>query len=335
MRALLTAVGLAGLVTAPAMAGRSVAPGLAPGDYDLRLTHDGRERTYLVHVPPGGRRAEPRPVVLSFHGAGSRASDHRGWSGLDPVADREGFLAVYPDGTGYLRRNFLTWNAGRCCGWARRHGVDDVGFVRALLADLSRRAAVDHTRVYATGFSNGAMLVYRLAVEGGPLLAAIAPVGGAMVVESFAPRHLMPVMHFHSVDDARAPYAGGPGPLLPWFRRVVHPPVEETIAQWRRNNGCAEAPHVGARIRGTAPSETAHSAEALVYGPCWGGTEVVLWKLTGAGHVWPGAPPTYPRLLLGEPTRVVDASETMWRFFRRFSRPDAPPPEGVRAAALP
>jgi polyhydroxybutyrate depolymerase len=241
------------------------------------------------------------------------------------VADREGFLAIYPNGTGRFSRWLLTWNAGTCCGYARNQGIDDVGFAVALLRDLAKRTPVDHTRVYATGMSNGAMMAYRLAAEIPERIAAIAPVAGSMVVKNFAPSRPMPVMHFHSVDDNRALYQGGLGPRFPFLTRVLHPPVEETIGRWVQHNGCPTEPGRGATQHGTtAGLDTTHTATNITYGPGREGTEVVLWKLTGAGHVWPGAEPKYPEWLLGAPTRVIDASEEMWRFFRRFSRPDAP-----------
>jgi polyhydroxybutyrate depolymerase len=324
---------LAGAVMVWAWAARALAgeaPGrlLAAGDHDLELRHRDRLRTYVVHVPPQVARGAALPLVLSFHGAGANARDHQAWTEMDRVADREGFVTVYPDGTGLLPRNLLTWNAGTCCGYAHRHGVDDVGFVLALLAGLSRRLPLDPTRLYATGMSNGAMMSYRLAVEATPRLAAVAPVAGTMVVESFTPSRPMPVMHFHSVDDPRAPYDGGYGPFLPFLTRVLHPSVEETIGRWIRNDGCPGEPRTAATVR-VGRETDAQAAQQLVYGPCFGDSEVVLWKLSGVGHVWPGAAAKYPQLLLGPPTRVVDASEAMWRFFTRFSRPDAPPLDGA------
>jgi len=80
---------------------------------------------------------------------------------MNRLADREGFVAVYPAGTGVFRARLLTWNAGGCCGYARERGVDDVGFVVNLLEAIAERAPVDATRVYATGLSNGAMMAYR------------------------------------------------------------------------------------------------------------------------------------------------------------------------------
>jgi len=319
-------------VSGPAEMAAQVGPSrLKPGDHTLSVTLDKRDRTYLLRVPPQTTAGQPLPVVLNFHGGGTNAKSHKEWIGLDAVADREGFLTVYPDGTGRFGQRLLTWNAGTCCAYARDHGVDDVRFVLALLADLAGRTPVDHTRVYAAGMSNGAMLSYRLAAEVTERIAAIAPVAGGMVVESFAPSLPMPVMHFHSVDDPMAPYAGGPGKTL--IGREMHPRVEDTIERWVRHNGCAPQPTVGATLYGSTHGSTrgfkrgadsAQTATKMVYDSCREGSEVVLWKLTGAGHVWPGPAPKYPEKLLGAPTSVINASEEMWRFFRRFSRPGAP-----------
>ncbi len=299
---------------------------LAPGDYDFSLTQDERVRTYLVHVPPQAKDGKPLPLVLVFHGAGGRAQGQKEWAGLDPIADREGFLVVYPDGTGWFSRHLLTWNAGGCCGYARLHNIDDVGFVVALLQDLAKQIPIDHRRVYATGMSNGAMMSYRLAAEIPERIAAIAPVAGGMMVNQSTSMLPMPVMHFHSVDDPRAPYAGGFGPFLPFLRRVEHPSIEEVVQQWVRHNSCAPTPTVEATIHGkTEGLDASHTATKMTYGDCRDGAEVVLWKMTGAGHVWPGPGPKYPEWLLGPPTSVINASEEMWAFFQRFSRPDALP----------
>jgi len=133
------------------------------GDFTVSLRHEGRDRRYLVHVPTHGDPRAPRPLVLVLHGAADDAVDNRDWLGLDALADREGFLAVYPDGTGPFSGRIHMWNSGDCCGSAQWSGVDDVGFLLAVLDDVSERTAVDATRVYATGLSNGAMMAYRLA----------------------------------------------------------------------------------------------------------------------------------------------------------------------------
>jgi polyhydroxybutyrate depolymerase len=141
----------------------------------VSLQHDGRSRRYLIHVPAHADPSAPRPVVLVLHGAADDAVDNRDWLGLDDMADREGFLAVYPDGTGPFAGRLHMWNSGDCCGSAQWNGVDDVGFLLAVLDDVSERTAVDATRVYATGLSNGAMMAYRLAAEASDRIAPSRP----------------------------------------------------------------------------------------------------------------------------------------------------------------
>jgi polyhydroxybutyrate depolymerase len=277
------------------------------------VQHDGLARTALVHVPAGAGAA--RPVVINFHGGGGNADSHRRWTRMDAAADRHGFVAVYPNGTGPLSGTLLVWNAGTCCGRAPAQGVDDVGFVLRVLDALAERVAIDRRRVYATGLSNGSMMAQRLAAEAADRIAAVAPVAGAMALTRVTPVRAMPVMHFHSVDDPRALYAGGLGPPFPGTNaRVTHMAVEDSLKRWIAADGCSGEPRTTPDIVDAA----GHRATHIVWGACRDGVEVVLWRLTGAGHVWPGADSYLPRLL-GPPTKVIDANEEMWRFFGRFT----------------
>lgn len=315
-----TAVVLAALLVAcRGLPAQEPPTALGPGDHEVGLRHGGLDRFYLVRVPPArADRAGPRPLVLMLHGGGGNPESLARY-GLLEVADREGFLLVRPAGTGRLDRRLLTWNAGTCCGWAHDQAVDDVGFLRAVVADVSSRAQVDRARVYATGHSNGGMMAYRLAAEAGDLVAAVCAVGGAMVCEP--PREgapAVPVLHIHSRDDPRALYDGGLGPPFPLTnRRVQHPKVQDTLDDWIAHDACAGEPRREPPLR--APN--GHTAERLTWGPGRDGAEVVHWRLTGVGHGWPGAPATGRERLVGPSTTVIDASAEAWAFLRRFARP--------------
>jgi polyhydroxybutyrate depolymerase len=309
------------LLSLALLAADAAAAGLAAGDHEFSITHRPLRRSYIVHVPPRAASGRALAVVINFHGGGANARNQQWYSRMDRIADREGFLAVYPNGSSGIGENLLTWNAGNCCGWAVAKGVDDVGFVLALLDDLARRTAVDAGRVYATGLSNGAMMAYRLAAEAPRRIAAVAGVAGAMAVARFAPPLPVPVLHIHSVDDERALYAGGLGPAFPALRtRVFHPPVDDMMQRWREHDGCPAVPRTGKPLRGTGAADRAHTATRHSWGPCINAARVVLWKLTGAGHVWPGGRLDYLPLLLGPGTAVIDANEEIWRFFSRFQR---------------
>jgi polyhydroxybutyrate depolymerase len=290
---------------------------LAPGDYTFAVTQNGRSRNYIVHSPQTAPIAA-KPVIINMHGGGGNARNQQSYSGMDVLADREGFLVVYPNGTGRFGDYLLTWNAGACCGSAQKDKVDDVGYLRAVVDDLAQRTSIDRNRVYATGLSNGAMMAYRLAAEAPDVVAAIAPVAGAMVLPSFNPKRPVPIMHIHSVDDPRALFAGGLGPAFPLTNiRVQHPAVEEVIGRWIEFDGCAKPPRVDPPLQGKGKTAQ-HTATRVTYAPCKEGVAVVLWKLTGSGHVWPGGRLDYLPRVLGPGTDVIDANEQMWKFLSRF-----------------
>ena len=275
-----------------------------------------------MRIPPQAAGGTALPVVINFHGGGGHAEVQKQYSRMDAAADRDGYIAVYPDGSGGIGGRLLTWNAGACCGRAAASQVDDVGFSLAVLDDLSGRVSMDRRRIYATGLSNGSMMAYRLAAEAPERIAAVAGVAGAMTLPRFAPRLAVPVLHIHSVDDERALYGGGLGPAFLFTNtRVFHQPVDAMIGQWLAHDNCPAQPQVATLIGGKPDAQDAsHTATRYTYAPCRDGTEVVLWKLTGAGHVWPGGVQNYLTLLLGPGTTVIDANAEMWRFFSRHRR---------------
>ena len=292
---------------------------LARGDHTISIEHDGRRRSYLLHVPAATGRA--RPLVLAFHGGGGEAEGYKAYAGLDALADREGFIVAYPNGSGLLPRRLLTWNAGDCCGFAMNQRVDDVGFAIAVIDDVARRIAVDERRVYATGHSNGAMMAYRLGAERANRIAAIAPVAGAYNLAAFSPSQPVSVLHIHSVDDPRALYKGGSGPPFPGTNvRASHRPVMEGLEKWRAHDGCSTRSRETA-TRNARHGTTAQTATLIVWDGCSKGSTVAHWKLTGVGHGWPGTTQTPVREeLIGPPTTIISAAEEAWKFFAQVTR---------------
>ncbi|MCH2547746.1 MAG: alpha/beta hydrolase-fold protein, partial [Alphaproteobacteria bacterium] len=142
-----------------------------------KLEHDKRERSYYLFAPKGDAKTA-LPLVLVLHGGGGSPQNIANVTGFSELAAKEKFLVGYPAGTGRIS----TWNAGKCCGYAERLNVDDVGFIEKLIADVKTRRNVDASRIYVTGISNGGMMAYRLACEMGEVFAAFAPVAAAMNV---------------------------------------------------------------------------------------------------------------------------------------------------------
>jgi polyhydroxybutyrate depolymerase len=291
---------------------------IGAGNHEFTIRHGGRQRTYIVHVPPGAGDT-PLPVLLAFHGGGGNAAGFQRYAELDRVADRERFLVVYPNGTGPLPNRLLTWNAGDgCCGYALNNNINDLGFAASVIGDLQRRTRIDQQRVYATGHSNGAILAHRLAAERSGIIAAVAAVAGSLDLRTFAPTRAVPVMQIHSVDDPRALYAGGLGPPFPGTdNRVVHQPVQAGLDRWIAANGCSARADTTASKQGTG-----QTAVLLVWKNCRDGGEVAHWKLTGSGHGWPGeSPPPGGESLAGPQTQLIRAADEVWAFVSRFRTP--------------
>lgn len=184
-------------------------------------------------MPAGAVEKRELAVILNFHGGGGHGANEQEYSLMDRLADREAFLAVYPNGSGRFGKRLLSWNAGTCCGYAAINKIDDVGFARALIDKLAEVLPIDRRRIYATGLSNGGMMAHRLAAEAGDLIAAVVPVAGGMVLPAIKSARPVPVMHIHSVDDPRALYNGGLGPPFPLTKsRVFHPNIDRMIARW-------------------------------------------------------------------------------------------------------
>ena len=295
---------------------------LAPGDYTFELTHQNLRRNYLVHVPAQAARGRALPVLINFHGAGSNAEVLKSYTRMDAAADRDGYIAVYPNGSSGFQGRFLTWNAGSCCGPAAALQIDDVGFSLAVIDDVTKRASVDRSRIYATGLSNGAMMAYRLAAEASDRIAAIAGVAGSLTLSRFAPKRPLSMMHIHSTNDHIARYDGGFGPPSTIAdTRMFHTSVEDMVRKWLDHNGCSLKPASVETIAGAAGSlDEGHTAIRRTYAPCREGTEVVLLQLSGAGHVWPGGVRDYNPQFLGTGTAVIDANAEIWKFVSRFRR---------------
>jgi polyhydroxybutyrate depolymerase len=281
---------------------------LPPGDHIRTLEVDQRSRSYLVHIPKSYDGTKAVPVVLAFHGGGSNAQVMVQFCGLNDKADQEGFIVVYPSGTGRLEK-LLTFNAGNCCGYAMEQKVDDVAFTRALLDDLGKAAKVDPKRVYATGMSNGAMISYLLASELSDRIAAIAPVGAPMGTEKWNPKRPVSVIHFHGTDDQFAPFKGGKGKGVSGtdFYSVDH-----SIRAWVKANGCKEEPTI-TKLPKKVDDGTA--VEVKTYGGGKDGSEVVLVVIESGGHTWPGREPKVK--FLGKSTKNVSANDLMWEFFQK------------------
>lgn len=244
-------------------------------------TADG-DRTTHVHHPDGAPAGAPLVIVL--HGAGGSGTQVEADLGWDALADRSGFVVAYPDGLDG------TWNGGDCCGQARSRGVDDVGFLAALAGRIAAEDRTDPRRVYAVGFSNGAILAYAWACGRPGELAGIGPVAGAVLVPCPAPAPLTVVAVHGSADD-RVPFGGGAG-----AGGAQYPTVDGSLAPFLAADGCSPAPVLTDDPPATVGTWT-----------CTSGFRVVRDVIAEGGHAWPGAGPE-----AGASDTPLDATGFLW-----------------------
>ena len=300
------------------------------GSYVFTLTFDGLQRDYRLHVPPAAASGKPLPLVLNLHGATQNAQLEEITSDMDPNADMNGYLVAYPDGTRISK--VLTpdpvaknaqygWNAGMCCGLPVTKHINDVGFLLKVISDIAAKTPVDLRRVYMTGISNGGMMAYAMAAEASGHFAAISSISGQVEIPVIHPTRSVPTMEFHSVDDPIAKFDGTPN-KNPQLRLSVM----EGIDQWVKADGCNKKPVTGTEIVGAAGTISAgETATPITYTHCRAGAEVALWRFTGSGHVWPGSTlntgPQKNWILagVGRGIVLVNADETMWQFFEKYS----------------
>lgn len=258
----------------------------------LTIQHGGRTRTVSVAVPPSYQGA-PTPLVINFHGLNTTAEQQMLFSGMESAANAKGYIAVHPQGIGN------SWNAGLCCGTAETSGVDDVGFVGALLDRLEQELCIDNKRVYATGLSNGGHMSYRLACDLADRFTAVASVAGTLTLATCGSSRPVPLLQLHGTADFIVPYSGA------GFLNSV----EGTVAQWASSNSCAS----------TASTVYDNGDTSCVeYAGCSDDAAVQLCTIDGGGHQWPngvGIPG------LGTVTTDIDGSNYILDFFARFQMP--------------
>lgn len=289
-----------------------VSPGRA-ADEDLvrhTLVHDGLERHYLVTVPDAvAASPDLVPAVIVLHGGGGNGVNAMEMTGFGDKAKDEGFIAVFPEGTG--RTRLLTWNARHCCGYAMEAGIDDVGFIAGLIDTLIADYPVDPDRVYVTGMSNGAMMTLRLGIELSDRIAAIAPVVGGLFGDEEPPPFPVPAIILNGALDQSIPVDGGltngvfPGA---WDGTPLMPAAYQG-AFWARADGCDAAPRT---IEETDYTLTRYA--------CPSGLAVDVYLFKEGGHAWPGGE---RGARIGDlPIATFSATDAIWDFFRAHSLSD-------------
>jgi len=270
------------------------------------LMFDDIQRYYNVYVPENVQDQSDLPLVFTLHGAGSSASQQEAFFFMNEVADTAGFIVCYPDGINKV------WNSG-----FSPNGVDDAGFINALIDKLDKDYAINLDKVYSCGMSNGGYQSLYMACELTNRFAAVASVTGSMakaVLDNCTPSRAIPVMQIHGTSDSTVLYNGS----------AIAAPIEEVVKFWVENNQCNP---IGDTLQieniDTTDSST---AERIAYTEGLHNSEVIFYKITNGGHTWPGSSRALAALgTFGNTNFDFSASEVIWNFFNRYALSDTIP----------
>lgn len=239
----------------------------ATGLFNVSIDHADTERSTLLYVPESYDAATAHPLVLNFHGFGGTSSDQIEWADMRPLAEREGVVLLYPQGT--LLEGSSHWNAADL-GGDNKSEADDVGFVVELLAQVQERYNIDSNRVYIMGYSNGSFFSYYLACSASEYFAGVASVSGTMIDDSCTPTHPMPMINLHGTQDSVVAYDGS----------SLYPGVDSVLDFWVGFNQTETDPTMETLTDGN------RTVEHYVYAARDTGVSVEHYKVVDGQHVW-------------------------------------------------
>ncbi len=277
----------------------------ANGNVEHTIVHDGLERSYIVHFPPNYVANGEAALVMSLHGRPGTSHETMKAQRWGDVGDKENFVVVYPQGSEVLwREKSLThWNALNM-----ETGVDDVSFLKHVVASIVEDYDTDPKRTYVAGFSNGGMMVSRLACEAGDTFAAMASVAGvgSTAHTDCVPEQVTPIAFIHGEKDELPPKEGRASNLRP---------VQETLDVFINTYGCSKDPTIRELedVDQADQTTTIHTA----YVDCSKGATVEYFFVQNGGHTWPG---NTPNERLGHTSQDFKATEELWAFFKQHKR---------------
>lgn len=306
----LALVAVLGGCATDALDGVDESTSFSPGTALHTLTVGSLDRTYIVHVPSKRPMAQsgavlPFPLTIVLHGSSGSGQDIRATTNMDSVSEANRIVVVYPNAIAGAGGLFPTdWNAGGdCCGEAGREGIDDLGFMRAMIADISAKLPIDPRRIHVAGFSDGGRMAYYMACQMSDRIAAIGVVSGSLSDDTCEPAHSVALIAVHGTDDPIVPYDAAIQSPMP--QPVADPSMSSlppSIQFWIEQDGCSQQ----------SDSSYASSVMLTTFATCTG-SDVAFYTIDGGVHTWPVL--TDPSS--SDPDQTVPATALITAFFKR------------------
>jgi len=303
------------------------------------MVSDEIKREFFVHIPSTYQTGKAVPIVFVFHGGGGNAVGIAKFSGFSLLSEQNEFIAVYPQSID------KHWNDGRDSVKFRDHDakINDVSWIKELITELDRKYSIDKERIYATGISNGGMFVQRLAIEMAEHLAAVASVTAQIPIQlaKKIPGRKISVMIINGTEDPCVPYKGGEvtaPKLFPLLANLKRQPnrgkvisTDDTIGFWLKHN------EIGTRGRLSVLPDIKRADGSTAERTEWTNKKtalsVVLYKIIGGGHTWPGAKQYLPIRIVGSTCGDFNASIAIWEFFSKHKKKKLEAQQGAAVVA--
>lgn len=290
---------------------------LGPAPQPWTFSSGGQHRSASVLLPEA-RNDHPVPAIIMLHGTGATSAWAMYETGWAKLANSGGFAVVCPEALPahrahprHIIANPQVWNDGSRPPPENQFVPDDVAFLKLLFAELPKIAPIDPRRIYLTGFSNGAGMAYRMALEASAAIAAIAPIAGYPTITPAASVRAVPTLCMLGTADPIVPLQGGFVNTL-WEQQLRRRPFREALDQWRDLLGCSRVPCWVQNVDGVVMEHYGHGRD---------GSALEVWYIDGLGHHWPGAKVALNPRIAGPPSDRVLAAEAIWQFFKQYSLP--------------
>lgn len=258
---------------------------------------NGQTRQYYFFLP--NSLPANSPLVFVLHGYSDSATSIKNYSGMNQIANVNGFAVCYPQGTTDQWNNRF-WQVGY--DFHKNNPVDDVEFLTALAQYLQNEHNLSSQKTFCTGMSNGGDMCYLLACQASEVFSAVAPVAGCMmkwIYDSCNPTNPIPLFEIHGTKDNITYWNGVPNNNQGYGAYLN---VPAAIDLWVQQNNCTQS------VIDTLPNIN-HSDGSIVvrekYFKGINNNEVWLYKIINGGHNWPG----------NWGNKDINASEEIWKFF--------------------
>jgi polyhydroxybutyrate depolymerase len=276
-----------------------------PGDYvAATIDYGGSTWNYYYYMPSSYDGTEPVPLLIDLHGQWSNARQEMAGTRFDMIAEREGFIALYPQGSLLPESLKSPYFTDPQCHW--EYDDKNVGYISALIDKMATDLNVDQRRVYVSGISDGGEMTFHLAYELSEKIAAVAPDACGWDMEEWVQNPLprpMTLVYFLGTEDLIIKN------LIPsqWVYTY------ELVDYWVRQNAISAPPKLD--VWPAVPEDpTSINRNTYKGGDC--GTEVIFYEVVGGGHTWPGRNQYLPVDIIGPVTLHIDGPEMVWKHIK-------------------